>query len=263
MPPANLSIPNKPAFIYGQPGYVMDDELASDIVMRTAAAPTYFPSWQQYVDGYVSFIDTFACLVHTYLSYLFYHRGLLLGRYSGLFAHDPASEALKLAISPFKLNVPPSDIIMLSFGTGKVNHAFDDPDYDWGYVQWVPKLPALLWDGMIMKSESFCEEMLGDRYHRMNLLLPSEIPMDDPSQIPILCDLARYVPAVLYSSSSTAAAANLKCFCTVERWIFRVSSHGCARTSTITIRRSCLTCEMPASAPNVAERTRAVHKLVG
>jgi hypothetical protein len=33
----------------------------------------------------------------------------------------------------------------------------------------------------------------GIRYHRMNLLLPEEIPMDDPTQIPILCELARAV----------------------------------------------------------------------
>jgi patatin-like phospholipase/acyl hydrolase len=37
-----------------------NEELASDIVMRTTAAPTYFPSYQSYVDG-------------------------------GMFAHDPAS----------------------------------------------------------------------------------------------------------------------------------------------------------------------------
>ena len=38
---------------YGMPGYVVEDELASDVVMRTTAAPTYFPAWQKYTDGYV------------------------------------------------------------------------------------------------------------------------------------------------------------------------------------------------------------------
>ena len=61
----------------------LSDELVSDVVMRTGnflgiflflkenlgAAPTFFPSFQQYVDG-------------------------------GMFAHDPASAALNLAMSP-------------------------------------------------------------------------------------------------------------------------------------------------------------------
>jgi hypothetical protein len=151
--------------VFGEPGYCMELELASDVVMRTAAAPTYFPSWQQYVDGYVADNDRGSSILSGWRSHV---RDRVTDCTccvrSGMFAHDPASEALKLAISPFKLKLPPSDIIMLSFGTGKVNHAFEDSEYDWGYVQWVPKLPALLWDGMIKKSESFCEELLGERY---------------------------------------------------------------------------------------------------
>lgn len=46
---------------------------------------------------------------------------------------------------------------------------------------------------MIEKSEKFCSEMLGDRYFRMNPLLPSEISMDDPKQIPLLLEVARTV----------------------------------------------------------------------
>lgn len=47
------------------------EESVADVVMRTGAAPTFFPSYQQYVDG-------------------------------GIFAHDPASCALSLAMSPTK-----------------------------------------------------------------------------------------------------------------------------------------------------------------
>lgn len=37
-----------------------------------------------------------------------------------MFAHDPASEALTLAISPSKLKIPESNIVLMSFSTGKV-----------------------------------------------------------------------------------------------------------------------------------------------
>jgi len=36
---------------------------------------------------------------------------------------------------------------MMSFGTGKVNHYYEDEEHDWGYVQWVPRLTNVLWDG--------------------------------------------------------------------------------------------------------------------
>jgi hypothetical protein len=62
----------------------------------------------------------------------------------------------------------------------------------WGYVQWVPKLTSLLWDGMVEKSELICEELLDTCYHRVNPLLKEEITMDDPKKLPVLADLARH-----------------------------------------------------------------------
>jgi len=139
-------------------------EKASDVIMRTAAAPTYFPSFQQYVDG-------------------------------GMFAHDPASCALTFAQSKRRLGIPLEDIVLLSMGTGHVNHFYADErghHHNWGYVQWVPKLTTLLWDSMVGKSEMICEELLGTSYHRVNPLLSEEITMDDPKKLPVLADLARH-----------------------------------------------------------------------
>lgn len=98
--------------------------------MRSIAAPTFFPSYQQYVDG-------------------------------GIFAHDPSSLALNLSISPLRMGIKPEKIVLLSLGTGKVkmlkkllfykknfnqvNYYYDDPNHDWGYVQWLPKLPYCFW----------------------------------------------------------------------------------------------------------------------
>ncbi|KAL6049855.1 putative sporulation hydrolase CotR [Balamuthia mandrillaris] len=162
----------------------MINELASDVVLRTAAAPTYFPSFQQHVDG-------------------------------GMFAHDPASAALTYAISPNYLAKNLKDVRLLSFGTGKVNHYYEDENHDWGYVQWVPKLTNLLWDGMIMHSENICRELLGERYYRFNPVLETEIALDNPLAIPELVETAKkldlsalveWIGEQFYSPSSSSSA---------------------------------------------------------
>eukprot|EP01103_Thecamoeba_quadrilineata_P000224 TRINITY_DN10183_c0_g1_i1.p1 TRINITY_DN10183_c0_g1~~TRINITY_DN10183_c0_g1_i1.p1 ORF type:complete len:707 (-),score=130.49 TRINITY_DN10183_c0_g1_i1:2-2122(-) len=140
------------------PDDAVSEEFASDVVMRTSAAPTYFPSFQRYIDG-------------------------------GIFAHDPASCALTYSMS--RLGKDLKDIRILSMGTGKVARFVPEDDHNWGLYQWFPQLPNLLWDGMIQKSETICSELLGDRYLRINPLLPTDIPMDDPNQVGLLTQIAK------------------------------------------------------------------------
>jgi len=139
------------------------NELAADVVMRSSAAPTYFPSFQGHVDG-------------------------------GMFAHDPASISLILAMT--KLRKAPTDIRLLSFGTGHVQHLIEGEQHDWGMVQWVGHMPTLLWDGMIQQSETICSELLGDGYHRMNPLLETEVSLDEHKQIPIMTKIGQGVDIV-------------------------------------------------------------------
>eukprot|EP01117_Protostelium_nocturnum_P019052 TRINITY_DN813_c1_g1_i4.p1 TRINITY_DN813_c1_g1~~TRINITY_DN813_c1_g1_i4.p1 ORF type:complete len:235 (+),score=37.27 TRINITY_DN813_c1_g1_i4:500-1204(+) len=136
-----------------------DDELASDVVMRTIAAPTIFPSYQKYVDG-------------------------------GLFAHDPSSQTLSFVLSPKRMNKNPREVCLLSFGTGRVFRFYDDPNHDWGYYQWISRLPACFWEGMLGNSGMICKEILGDQYFRLDPPLESEIAMDDPLVIPELTKIA-------------------------------------------------------------------------
>jgi len=133
------------------------DEAAADVVMRSAAAPTYFPSYQRHIDG-------------------------------GIFAHDPASHALTLAMA--YLNQPKENIRLLSLGTGRVMRYIDNDKHDWGVAQWLPYLTNVIWEGMIQNSEMMCNTLLGDRYHRLNPILDKDIGMDDPAQIPILTKVA-------------------------------------------------------------------------
>ena len=81
-------------------------------------------------------------------------------------------------MSPKGGNIPLEDIVLLSIGTGKVKR-FIGEETPWGVAQWLPKLTNLLWDGMVMKSELICKQLLGDRYHRCDAILEEEIAMDE------------------------------------------------------------------------------------
>jgi hypothetical protein len=87
------------------------------------------------------------------------------------------------------------DVCLLSFGTGHVRHFYEDQSdaYDWGYMQWLPKISNILWDGMVKKSESLCESLLEERYFRLNPTLTEDIPMD---QLMVLPELVRVASEV-------------------------------------------------------------------
>lgn len=137
-----------------------------DAVMRSTAAPTYFPSWQGYVDG-------------------------------GMYAQDPSSVALALALSPARgLAAPLERIVLLSVGTGVVKRYYEDRGnnhHDYGMAQWAPHILNVLWDSMVLKSADVCRELLGDRYWRVDPDLPTEIPLDDVLQLPVLVAAAQAV----------------------------------------------------------------------
>jgi patatin-like phospholipase/acyl hydrolase len=98
------------------------NDLVRDVIMRSCAAPVYFPSWQSYVDG-------------------------------GVFAHNPADLAVTHAVST--LGVPLNDICVLSLSTGSFRQSYA-PDvedgHNYGYYQWASRLPTVIWRGMIDKT---------------------------------------------------------------------------------------------------------------
>lgn len=122
-----------------------------DVVLRSIAAPTYFPSYQGYIDG-------------------------------GVFAHNPSFCALGLLMGP-QFDIPKDKIMILSLGTGKVMRYLDKDagDYDWGLIQWAPKIVDLLLDSMNSNTHQLCQHTLGNRYHRLDPSWSQEVPMDDPS----------------------------------------------------------------------------------
>lgn len=141
----------KPKIFHNVPASVPTDcdgqEYAWKVAMYTSAAPTYFASYEGYVDG-------------------------------GIFANNPAMCALAQAMD--KRNVVPqqlSDIRLFSIGTG-VRPFHLDGDESWGLAQWAPKLVDLLMDGVNEVADFQVKQLLAERYQRINTVLTSDIPMD-------------------------------------------------------------------------------------
>lgn len=158
----------KPKLFHNLPGSDSDGAMpAWQVGMATSAAPTYFPSFDGYVDG-------------------------------GVYANNPAMCALAQTQDPRAGGpVPWDDIRLLSLGTGIVRTVVPGDTVDWGYLQWAPKLVALLSDGVSGIADYQCRMMLGARqYQRYAPFLPPEhnVAMDDVSALPWLVEWAHALP---------------------------------------------------------------------
>jgi patatin-like phospholipase/acyl hydrolase len=130
-----------------------DLEYAYRVAMRTSAAPTYFASYDGFVDG-------------------------------GVFANNPSMCALAQTQDKRLVNIIPfTDIRMMSISTGVYPYHLDG-DESWGLAQWAPKLADLLTDGVNEVSDFQTAQMMDEQtYCRIPLQLIADIKMDDASEI--------------------------------------------------------------------------------
>jgi len=133
-----------------------------ELALRSSAAPCYFPSHAQYVDG-------------------------------GVVANNPSVHAISRLV---QLGNPLTKISVLSLGSG--NNPFHVPgaqSESWGLVQWAPLLLNLVMDAPSEGAVLLSQQLLGARYHRCNPILPQAVDLDDASQLAALqriaaqCDL--------------------------------------------------------------------------
>jgi len=131
--------------------------LVADVALYTSSAPTYFPSADGYIDG-------------------------------GVYANNPSIVAIVQAIS--QKNDPLEralldELIVLSIGTGVNLTYIKGKTLNWGYAQWVKPLINILMDGVTGISDYQAQQLLADRYHRLQVVFdPSEkIPMDAVDKI--------------------------------------------------------------------------------
>lgn len=129
-----------------------DGERAYRVGMRTSAAPTYFASYDGFVDG-------------------------------GVFANNPAMCALAQTQDPrLSVSIPFDSIKMLSLGTGFFPYHLEGEE-SWGLAQWAPHLVDLLMDGVNEVADFQAAKMLPDgNYLRLAPQLQTNIAMDDASK---------------------------------------------------------------------------------
>jgi patatin-like phospholipase/acyl hydrolase len=136
--------------------------LAAKVGLYTAAAPTYFPSVDGYVDG-------------------------------GVYASNPSMCALAQTQDK-RYSPKPSldDVVLLSLGTGTSLQYIKGRSHDWGYAQWVKPLISLMLDGTAGIADYQCKKILRQRYHRLAPVFPEgvTVPMDDVNKIPDMIEFA-------------------------------------------------------------------------
>ena len=131
------------------------DQLVYEVALRATAAPTYFPTFQGFIDG-------------------------------GVVINNPSVAGLCQALDSSTGNQQLSDISLLSIGTG-MNPAFVSGDnLDWGLSNWAKLLVPMIIDNTVDISHYQCSKLLKDRYHRVNSTLSSAVALDNVKKIPEL-----------------------------------------------------------------------------
>ncbi len=154
----------KPKIFHNLQGEGSDrDVLAYKAGLYTAAAPTYFPSVDGYIDG-------------------------------GVYATNPSMCALAQTQDTRYFTDPPAldEIVLLSLGTGHSLNYIGGKRHDWGYAQWIKPLISIMLDGVAGIADYQCHQMLGPNYHRLAPTFPPKvsIPMDAVKKIPYMIDFA-------------------------------------------------------------------------
>lgn len=152
----------KPKFFHNfeEPESTDRDQRVVDVLMRSCAAPTFFPVYQGFIDG-------------------------------GVVANNPSMCALAQALHSDTGGQHASYISLLSVGTGANPRHLDTEDGDWGYAQWLKPLINIVLEGGSGIADYECRQILGRRYHRLNPVLPHPIALDAVDECPTLEAAAR------------------------------------------------------------------------
>jgi patatin-like phospholipase/acyl hydrolase len=145
----------KPKFFHNYPDSRGDrEEKLVDVVIRSAAAPIYFPIYQGYIDGGVSAINPSMC-------------------------------ALAQAFNEGFL-----DIRLLSMGTGNNPRWLDEQNGDWGVYQWGLNLINIVMDGGSEVADYQCRQILKGQYFRLQPQMPKSIGLDEWQSTDELIEIA-------------------------------------------------------------------------
>lgn len=159
----------KPKIFHNFKGSDSDqDVFAADVALYTSSAPTYFPSADGFIDG-------------------------------GVYANNPSIVAVAQAISKKhdpQERVALDELFLCSLGTGVSLSYIKGKTLDWGYAQWIKPLINVLMDGVAGISDYQAQQLLGNRYHRLQIVFdPDEtIAMDAIGKIERMDQIATNYP---------------------------------------------------------------------
>lgn len=133
-----------------------------DVAMASSAAPTYFPSYKNFIDG-------------------------------GVIANNPAAASMIYAMKTLKPKHALTDFRILSIGTGMTLNQIKSNTSSWGAFQWIlgpmcdvkAPLVSILLNANPLE-DLYCMELLGSNYLRINPILKYKIPMDDYEKVPLI-----------------------------------------------------------------------------
>ena len=157
----------RPVFFHNYPDSTHLADLVVDVALRSAAAPTIFPSHQEYIDG-------------------------------GMMANNPSTAAISYALGHGQPPPGIEDVRVLSIGTGLSPSIIQRDTKHWGVVQWMlnpfhsPPEPLLnvLFDGVVEADAMMSRHLVRPRYFRLNPPLVRQTALDDWKAIPQLIKTA-------------------------------------------------------------------------
>jgi patatin-like phospholipase/acyl hydrolase len=154
----------KMKFFHNYPGADSDGaERTVDVALRSSAAPTYFPSYQGYVDG-------------------------------GVGCNNPVMAAVALAINPAVGRQDLLSLRVFSLSTGRSPQWISGKTLDWGFAQWAQPMTSLMIDANVGIADYQCQQILGgDAYFRFDEMLPRRVGTDESAA---LADLMRWAQSV-------------------------------------------------------------------
>jgi hypothetical protein len=150
-------------FFHNIPGSDSDEAYrAVKVAMATSAAPTFFPTYENYCDG-------------------------------GLAENNPAVCAVAQTQDPRnRMPIPDmADIRVLSVGRDPINHYLEGTDLDWGWFKWVKPLIEIVMDRDCRVVHYQMSMFMGNNYFRLSPELPPNIDtgIDDYALVPELIQL--------------------------------------------------------------------------
>jgi len=139
---------------------------AREVAMYTSAAPTFFPSYDGFIDG-------------------------------GVAANNPCTAAMAMLLNPKVVGRRTSrrDLKILSIGTGMPAHSLDKRVINWGLLKWGTRIADVFMDGIVDVATYQCRATLQEGFCRVNQRYDVGVRpgMDDWKQAAKLVELGNAV----------------------------------------------------------------------